>query len=88
MITIYKYVIDVGSNTKDVNLGAEVLSIQIQHDRFSVWARVDDAQPKRPRGFYIAMTGQNLDLCEAAGWDYKGTVQHGTFVFHLFVEPS
>ena len=88
MKRIFKYVIDVGPNTLDIPLGAEVLTVQKQAGQFVFWARVCDDQPKRPRGFYLAMTGEDLAQCGATNWDYKGTVQDGAFVFHLLAEPS
>jgi hypothetical protein len=85
---ILKYVIDVGPNKLDIPLGAEILTIQLQSARFTVWARVHEDSPRRPRGLYLAMTGEDLSRCEATHWDYKGTVQDGAFVFHLLAEPS
>ena len=63
MKKIFKYVIEPGPNEIDVPLGAEVLTVQGQGGHFAVWLRVSEDQPKRTRGFYLAMTGEDLDRC-------------------------
>jgi len=63
-------------------VGAEICAFQYQHGVPCVWAIVDPDVMKEVRRFRIFGTGHELpgpDKC-----CYVGTVQDGSFVWHLF----
>lgn len=63
--------------------GAEILSVQVQHQALCLWALVDPGQPCQPRVFRIYGTGHSIDQ-EVGG--YVGSVQmaNGSLVWHVF----
>lgn len=67
--------------------GAEVLTVQVQHGKPQIWARVDPDAPKETRWFGFFGTGHPIPG-EAAGvqFTYVDTfqVEAGQLVFHLF----
>lgn len=60
--------------------GAEVLTVQIQNGEPHIWALVDTEKPRKLRSFEIVGTGQPADNLGR----YVGTVQDGSFVWHVF----
>jgi hypothetical protein len=78
---IYKYVI--GGPKVIMPKGAKVLSVQNQGDEITLWALVDpDEAFAESRFFAIVGTGQNFPY--AANMQFIGTVQVGSYVFHVF----
>ena len=84
MKKIYKYQIAI---TDEIYLsmpkGAQVLSVQVQHDIPVIWALVDPDAPVVERHFHLEATGHQLpDLMGR----FIGTIQilEGDLVFHLF----
>lgn len=67
--------------------GAEVLTVQVQHGKPQLWARVDPTAEKEPRHFGVYGTGHRIqDPSEGVRLAYVGTFQidGGQLVFHLF----
>lgn len=67
--------------------GAQVLSLQLQHDEPVLWALVDTdtEEPPEEREFYLVGTGHPIPNC--AG-HHIGTFQLHGLVFHLFEVPD
>ena len=83
METIWKYELQVqGTQIIKMPLGHEILSIQIQHDVITMWAKVDKMTKERP--VKIHMFGTGHDLPEFYTGDFLSTVQDGSFVWHFF----
>ena len=86
MKRVYKYAIPVG-DFRDVALpeGAEILTVQVQHDEPQLWAVVDPEAPLVTRRFRLLGTGHSTDN-DVGRHNYIGTYQlhDGGLVFHLF----
>lgn len=82
MKVIWKQVLQI-EGTQDVPLpvGAEFLSVQNQRDEICFWYKCDPAAEKKMHRFFIAGTGHQLPHTEG---QYMGTVQVGSFVWHVF----
>lgn len=81
MRKIYKYEIE---QTIEMPVGAEILTIQLQHDIPNLWAVVDtEIEEKETRNFAIVGTGHAM---EDGDMKYIGTFQlfDGGFVGHVF----
>ena len=65
-------------------IGAEVLTVQTQHNRLCVWAQVDPTKHPELRRFVILGTGNPYEHRD--GMRYIGTVQThgGSLVWHVF----
>ena len=80
---VFKYPIKLLSNELDMPLGAEVLTVQVQENVITLWAKVDDQAPMERRGFLVLGTGDKFKGDEGA---YIGTVQKadGYLIWHVF----
>jgi hypothetical protein len=79
---IFKYEVPVADRfTVEMPTGAELLAVQMQHDRPVFWALVDDNHNREARTFYVVGTGNRVP---AGAEIYVGTWQSGPFVWHLF----
>jgi hypothetical protein len=65
--------------------GAPVLTAQLQREVLTIWALCDFDAPKEDRTFVVYGTGETIQ--EPPG-DYIGTVQDGSFVWHVFEEKG
>lgn len=65
-------------------VGAQVLTVQMQHDKPRLWALVDPEAPRADRRFQVVGTGHKFNPKPSA--HYLGTfqMQSGAFVFHVF----
>jgi hypothetical protein len=85
--TVYKYELKL-TDEQSVNLpkGAEVLTIQVQHDTPCLWAMVDPNAPKEARFFETFGTGHVIRTDMGVERSYIGTYQihDGALVFHVF----
>lgn len=90
-MSIWKYHLDITSDAQSVEMpkDAQIISVQNQGCRITMWAIVNPAADKEVRQFRIWGTGwqiddYHLDLC-----DFVGTVQIEGFVWHVFeyLEP-
>jgi len=85
MTSIYKYPFDVNDRVELLMpASAEILTVQMQHGRPCVWARVD---PKEEPGIVVLRifgTGHPID--DKNDMEYVGTFQMsgGALVFHVF----
>lgn len=79
MKTIFKYPLD-GIHVTKVKMpkGANVVSFDVQHNVFCIWAMVDTDNPVEERVFGVVGTGWEID----EGDCYIGMVQTGAFVWH------
>lgn len=90
MRTIHKYPVPMQDEfAVKMPAGAEVLTVQAQHNDPCVWALVDTRRPYQERLF--ALCGTGYPAPEDTGWHppwlYVGTFQlDNGFVGHLFVE--
>jgi hypothetical protein len=86
MKAVWKYDADVEDEfTLEMPLGAEILTVQLQHENSNIWAYVDTDAPKATRHFRWYGTGHPMyDRLRK----YIGTVQlaSGNLIFHLFEE--
>ena len=81
--TIYKYELNLhGITTMQMPYGAEVLCVQLQHDKPVFWAKVDPRVETESRSFVMITTG---GYCYGERIKYIGTVQQDSgYVAHLF----
>lgn len=79
MRTIFKYQIEI--NSLLIPTGAEFLSVQMQHGEITSWWRVDPEAPTERIRFDVVGTGH---LVQDDG-RFLGTVQDGSFVWHIFM---
>ncbi len=86
MKTIHKYPIELQEiTTLQIPADAEVLTVQTQHYRPTLWALVDTDKPKVERIFELFTTGHEIKE-GVFNRKYIGTFQAagGGFVGHLF----
>lgn len=84
MITIYKYQFEIAGRVEiEMPAGANVLSIQLQDDKPTVWAMVETTYSLERRVFRIYGTGHKLDMFATEG-RYLGTIQLEGLVWHIF----
>ncbi len=86
-VVIWKFLLtDTPSQTIDMPLGAEILSIQDIEGVLTLWAKVDPTEIKQSRIIENHRTGRYLDVESELGTRlvYLGTVQHRHFANHLF----
>jgi len=83
MLTIYKYQIKLEPRTNiQMPRGAKILSFQMQNGRAYIWSLVDLEQELTEEVFILLGTGHGTLTPDTT--DYIGTVQNGSFVWHLF----
>lgn len=84
MITIHKYQFEIANRVEiEMPAGANVLSIQLQDGKPTVWAMVETTYSSEKRVFRIYGTGHKLDMFATEG-RYLSTIQHNGFVWHIF----
>lgn len=86
MKSVWKFPIEIDRDTIEVLMpqGAVILDVQKQHDQVCLWAQVDSDAPQVARYFSVVGTGHRIPNGKM---NHVGTVQDGTFVWHLF-EPT
>jgi hypothetical protein len=89
MRTVYKYhLLTQDAQTIELPRGAEYLTVQMQHDRPTIWALVDTNAPTERHTVRVVGTGNPIERDALAGMRYLGTVQEKgwpSFVWHIFV---
>lgn len=67
----------------DLPVDAQVLSVNVQHDRPQMWVLLDAEAPKVERQFISIATGERIGMEPLR---YIGTflIANGMLVFHLF----
>lgn len=92
MRVVWKYrLLGEDRQTIDMPQGARVLSVQLQANRFTAWALVDDEMKDlAPVNFVIAGTGNPISGLDYATWRFLGAVQaaQGLLVSHVFVQDG
>ena len=83
MKTIWKYHITYGQNEYEMPKDAKILSAQLQHNEFCVWALVDPEKEKEIRTIEIFGTGLPFNVSDGK-YKFIDTIQHGWFVGHIF----
>jgi len=86
MITIHKYELEVTDNQKiSMPYDFEILSVQVQHGKPCLWARINTAKSEVKVEIIIKGTGHPHLPDDLVG-DYIGTFQinDGDLVFHAF----
>ena len=85
MQTIWKFELDgpQARQTVKMPLGATILSVQMQNSKPSIWALVNDAEPRvGHRIIHVAGTGFPCPGLTVG--QFLATVQAGPFVWHIF----
>jgi hypothetical protein len=84
MITIHKYQFEIADKVViEMPIGADILSVQIQNGKPTIWAKVETTYKEEKKVFRIYGTGHELDLFAMEG-RYLATIQQGQFVWHIF----
>lgn len=86
MKTVWKFHLNLNDRPTVLELprGAEVLTVQMQHDRLTLWVLVDPEQPKESRTFTVHGTGHPTIPEHYTKDHWCGTVVDGMFVWHVF----
>lgn len=85
MITVYKYVLEVGNGELRLPVGAEILSVAFQGDDLCLWAKVNDKCGEEAREFDVFGTGWNIPEHIGTEREFIGTAHtDGGLVFHVF----
>ena len=85
---VYKYSLPISDNfSLAMPKGAEILTVQTQHNSPNLWALVDPTFDElEMRYFFSRGTGHPIDISENVKLNYIGTIQmlSNNFVWHLF----
>lgn len=84
MITIHKFELYPATvQSMMMPIGAEILSVQVQHEHPYLWAKVDTDVDRATRRFAVIGTGHEIP---EGVIEYIGTIQleGGSLVFHVF----
>jgi hypothetical protein len=81
MNVVYKWALKLGHNKVFIPEGAIVLDAQMQHGSPTIWALVNTEVPSRDRFFIAVGTGHPVPDNTKT---YIGTMQDGSFVWHVF----
>lgn len=84
MKTIWKYELEPLSCEIEMPKGAEILSVQAQHCKACLWAKVDPAQPMEKRTFEVYGTGHSIDASREHRFISTFQMSEGYLVFHAF----
>jgi hypothetical protein len=83
MITIYKYQFQIADRIEiEMPIHSDILSVQLQGNTPTMWAKVDTSLDLVKRIFLVFGTGHEINSI----FDYRhiGTIQHNGFVWHIF----
>lgn len=81
--TIWKFTLARASlSPVTMPIGAEILHVGVQENDICFWAKVDPKAKTETRLFGIYGTG--WDIPNDTESEYVGTVQQGSFVWHIF----
>ena len=83
MITIHKYQFEIADSIEiEMPIHSDILSIQLQNNKPTMWAKVDTSLQKVKRIFVVFGTGHEINSL----FDYRhiGTIQMNGFVWHIF----
>jgi hypothetical protein len=83
MITIYKYQFEIADRIEiEMPIHSDILSIQLQDGKPTMWAKVDTSLQMVKRIFVVFGTGHEI----SSVFDYRhiGTIQYKGGVWHIF----
>jgi len=82
MIVIHKIELEIIDRQNiDLSSGFQVLDIQLQNDKFVLWAKLDIERDVKNVPIVCFFTGEPLPLNEMI---YIKTIQHEGLVYHFF----
>lgn len=90
MLSVFKYPLTPGFNTLQLPVGSKILHIHHQtlelDSHLMLWALVNPKVPIEDREFYVAMTGEDIEVREGCLLEYIGTAHMfgGKLVVHAF----
>ena len=88
MATIWKYTLEPGRTKLQMPQGAQVLTVQMQHGKPCLWAKVDPTKPDELRIFDVYGTGHTMpDDARLLYWA-SFQMDGGALVWHVFEWPS
>lgn len=83
MITIHKYQFEIADEIEiEMPIGSEILSIQIQDGKPTMWARVNTDMQKAKRIFLVYGTGHEMN--PKFVYAHIATIQFNGSVWHIF----
>jgi hypothetical protein len=83
MITIYKYQFNVADSFEiEMPIHSDVLSIQLQNGKPTMWVKIDTSQEMVRRMFLAFGTGH--PMTSLIDLRHIGTIQINGFVWHIF----
>lgn len=91
MKTIWKYKLEIaGTQVVSMPVGAQILSVQLQHGTPFLWAMVNPDNKERSRIIRTFGTGEPISEEDEIYSQYVGTYQGnaGFLIFHVFVNPE
>lgn len=90
MQTVYKQVLSFHTDQQIMlPVGAQILTIEVQHEELCVWYLCDPSKHVEPWTFRVVGTGISLPD-DMNLFTYKGTVQlhGGALIYHTFVKQG
>lgn len=85
MITIWKASLALnGEQTINLPDGAKPLDVQVQSGNVNLWAEVDASEPTKDFTVWIVGTGHPMP--DMLNRHHVGTVQQGSFVWHIYID--
>lgn len=85
MKRIYKYPVPLNDDSAiDMPEGAQVLTVQMQHEQVWIWALVDPDAPMVTRRFHIVGTGHPIEHPDTLTYIGTFQVSGGMLASHLF----
>lgn len=82
MKKILKYALKIGITTFTVYDKSDILTVQMQHGKPTLWLLSDEQTGFTERSFNVYGTGHLINMAEVIA--YVGTVQDDLFVWHVF----
>lgn len=83
--TIWKFALEGFDPVLEIPAGGEVVAVDLQDGRLTMWAMVDPTEPRVQRQFHVVGTGETFDHPAS----YRGTVQMPNgLVWHLLEDGA
>lgn len=83
--TIYKYTVPITDEVvMSLPIGAQILTVQVQHGEPQLWAIVDPSRGTERRAFRIFGTGHPVDCAESLRYIATFQTASGRLVWHMF----
>ena len=89
MQRVYKYpLVLMEEQSLRMPIGAIPLCVQLQDDIICLWAQVEPDAETEQWDIYVISTGQDMYNADSANAGYVGTVQQGSYVWHVFIQRT